>query len=190
MSSNHRAAVAAIIVLSTTPVAFAADAGVKDSCAYMQTFTAGLITVTGAYVRATLKGAQSAGGYLTISNSGPSADTLTSVTSPTASDIAIHQMKMNGQVMEMGAVDSGLEIPAGGSVSFDPHGYHLMLTGITGFTEGQCIEMTLHFAGAGDLRADFNVGGPAQSEPPMGPSGGVSIMSSSVMDMSNMSMSH
>ena len=100
------------------------------------------------------------------------------------SDVSIHQMKMNGNVMEMSAVEGGLPVPAGGTVSLDPMGYHLMLTGMTApFVEGQCLEMTLHFAQAGDIKVQFNIGGYAQKVPP---ADGTPAPS---MDMSGMEMS-
>jgi copper(I)-binding protein len=110
------------------------------------------------------------------------------VTTEAASDVAIHQMKMNGNVMEMAPLEGGLQVPAGGSASLDPRGNHLMLTGFSdGFVEGQCVQMLLHFAAAGDLPVEFNIGGVAQDGPPTG-SGGVSVSSSGAMDMSSMDM--
>jgi copper(I)-binding protein len=179
------AALAAALCLSSIPLALA-------DCATGQSFTQGDITVSGAFVRATLKGAQSAGGYLTISNKGAAPDTFTGASSGAATDIDIHSMKMNGQVMEMAPVAGGLEVPAGGSVSLDPMGYHLMLTGFSQpFVQGQCVAMVLHFAKAGDLPVQFNVGGIAQKTPPgagTAPSGGVSVMPSGSMDMGSMEM--
>lgn len=174
-------------LIALCPLAASAHEGVKhEGCAYGQTFTQGSISVSGAYVRATLKNASAAGGYLTITNTGSTADRLMSVTSAAATDISVHQMKMNGQVMEMSAIEGGLEVPAGGSVSLDPMGYHLMMTGMSQpFIEGQCVEMTLHFASAGDLPIELNIGGVAQDGPPTDAPHDTSNMSS--MDMSGMS---
>ena len=41
--------------------------------------------------------------------------------------IDVHKMSMVDGVMNMEAVDGGLDIPAGGSVSLEPGGIHLML---------------------------------------------------------------
>lgn len=182
------AALAAALCLSSIPLALGAD-GILPGCAIGQSFTQGDITITGAFARATLKGAPTAGGYLTISNKGAAADTLTGVSSAAASDIGIHAMKMNGQVMEMAPVEGGLEVPAGGSVSLDPAGYHLMLMGMSGpLVEGQCVAMVLHFAHAGDLPVELNIGSIAQKAPPGAPAGGVSVMPSGGMDMGSMEM--
>lgn len=186
MSTLRLAAIAASFVLVPS-LGFAAD-GLLPSCPTGQTFTQGAISVSGAFTRATAPGAQSAGGYFTIHNAGSDADTFTGASSGAAADVAVHQMKMNGQVMEMSPVAGGLTIPPGGSVSLDPMGYHLMMTGLVGpFVTGQCVALTLHFARAGDLPVQLNIGSLAQSAPPDGESG-VSIMPSGEMDMSSMSM--
>ena len=182
-----RLAALAALLLTTVP-ALAHEGVIHTGCPTGQSFTVGGLTVSGAFVRATPKAAQSAGAYLSVSNTGPDADTLTGATSEAATDIALHLMKMNGNVMEMSAVDSGLAIPAGGGASLDPMGYHLMMTGMSQpFVEGQCVQMTLHFAKAGDLPIELNIGSFSQTVPPDA-SSGVSVMSSGAMDMSSMSM--
>ncbi len=162
-----------------------ADDAFLASCPTGQTFSAGGITISGAYSRATLKGAPTAAGYLAIHNAGPAADTFTGVTSPAASDVTLHQMTMNGQVMEMSDVPDGVTVPPGGDVSFDPMGYHLMLTGLAGpLVQGQCVPMVLHFARAGDISVQFNIGGIAQDRPVTD-----NASSSAPMDMGSMEMS-
>ena len=186
MARLRTAAFAAILLLSTP--AFAHEGVLHDGCPTGQSFAAGGITVAGAYVRATPKGAQSAGGYLTIANTGSTADTLTGVSSEAASDVGLHQMKMTGNVMEMAPLDGGLIIPPASSVSLDPMGDHLMFTGMDQpFVEGQCVEIILHFAMAGDLPIQLNIGGYGQNTPPAA-SNGVSVNSSGATDMSSMAM--
>jgi copper transport protein len=177
--SSKLAAAAATSLLLAAPVAAATD--IVDTCPAGQTFAQAGISVTGAFMRATPKGAQSAGAYFVVSNGGSSADSFEGASSGAAPDITLHSMTMNGNVMEMAPVDEPLEIPAGGSVQLDPSGYHLMLTGMPqGFAQGQCVRMVLHFAKAGDLPIELNVGGFAQKAPPAGDA-------SSSMDMSGMS---
>ena len=78
-------------------------------------------------------------------------------------------MEMVGEVMKMGAVDGGLEIPAGGSVALTPGAYHLMMMGlIPQLKEGQCLQLTLHFAKAGDVPIILNVGGMGSDTAPDG----------------------
>ncbi|HEX4297297.1 MAG TPA: copper chaperone PCu(A)C [Devosia sp.] len=183
-----RFAAPAAFLLAAVPTAALAASGIVAGCPAGQSFSAGPITVSGAFLRATPKGAQSAGGYLTISNTGASADIFTGASSPAADSVELHQMKMNGNVMEMSDVSGGLPIPPGGSLRLDPFGYHLMLTGMAApFVQGDCVAMTLHFATAGDIPVEFNVGSMGQATAPAA-SGGVSVMPSGGMDMSSMSM--
>src|SRR5262249_39356077 len=150
----------------------------------------GPITVTGAFARATLKGAASAATYFTVRNTGTTADTLVGADTPAAKSASLHSMRMNGNVMEMSAVEGGLAVPPGGSLQLDPNSYHMMLTGMVApYVEGQCLEMTLHFAGAGDLPITLNIGGFAQEMPPGAASAPsrMNMVSIPSMDMSGMS---
>jgi copper(I)-binding protein len=168
MNRLRLAAAAAILLLSSLPAA-AHHGLVHEGCPVGQQFAAGDITVTGAFTRAMLPGAPAAGGYMTISNTGSSADTLTGATSEAASSLEVHTMSMVDGVMNMSALPEGLEIPAGGVVALDTRNYHLMMTGIkVEFVEGECVEVTLHFAVAGDLKVVLNIGSVAASEPPAG----------------------
>ncbi|MEO8757768.1 MAG: copper chaperone PCu(A)C [Devosia sp.] len=181
---------AAALVSSVLLASPATAAGVLDNCPVGQSFTQAGITVTGAFTRATPKGAQSAGAYFNIRNAGPEADTLKGASSAAASDVTLHQMKMNGNIMEMSAIEGGLAIPAGGSASLDPMGNHLMMTGMSqSFSKGQCVQLTLHFAKAGDLPVALNVGGFGQQAPPTddAASSALPAMDMSGMDMDGMS---
>ncbi len=164
MNPFRLAAIAALVAFSLPALA---DEGLLEAgCATGQTFTGGAIAVTGAYTRAMLPRAASAGGYLSIANAGSVADTLTGASSAAAAQLDLHQMTLEGDMMKMAPVEGGLEIPAGGSVALAPSGYHLMFTGIeTPFREGACVVVTLHFAVAGDVRVELNVGAIAQGEP-------------------------
>jgi copper(I)-binding protein len=180
------AALAAIFAIASASVVHA-QSGVLPGCPLGQSFTSGPITVTGAFIPAPPKGAPAAAAYLRIANSGP-ADALTGATSPVGA-LGLHQMKANGSVMEMTPVEGGIAIPAGGSVSLDPMGYHLMMTGMTqALAKGQCVAMVLHFAGAGDLPIELNVGALGTTAAPSAAKPGVSVNPSGSMDMSSMAM--
>ncbi|HEY9010646.1 MAG TPA: copper chaperone PCu(A)C [Devosia sp.] len=154
-------AAAAVLALAT-PV-FAQD------CAAGQSFTAGDITVTGALTRATLPGAKAAGGFMTITNAGAAADRLVGVETDAAKMAEMHEMKMEGDVMKMTRLDDGLEIPAGGTVTLEPGGYHVMMMGLAqGLAEGGCLEVTLTFERAGKLPVLLAVGGTDADMAPMG----------------------
>ena len=82
------------------------------------------------WARATASTAPTGGGFLTITNKGTTADRLIAVRTPVAEQAEIHEMKMDGNVMRMRALDGGLEIPAGATVTLAPGGFHLMLMGL------------------------------------------------------------
>ena len=158
------------LALIATP-AFAHNGLIHEGCPTGQVFTAGDLTITGAYTRAMLPKAQVSGGYLTIENKGSSADRLLGGSTQAAKTVQVHQMKMEGDMMKMGEVEGGLEIPAGGTVALTPGGdaYHLMLMGVgTPFEEGQCLQLTLKFEKAGEVPVVLNIGGAAADAAPEG----------------------
>ncbi|RYE82364.1 MAG: copper chaperone PCu(A)C, partial [Hyphomicrobiales bacterium] len=119
---------AAAALAFTSPVF--AHAGVDhNGCAAGQSFTAGDITVSGAYIRATLPGAKSAGGYMSIVNAGTAGDRLVAINGKTAKAIEVHEMKLEGDVMKMSALPDGAEVPAGETVALEPGGVHVMFMG-------------------------------------------------------------
>lgn len=158
-------------LLSATP-SLAHEGLVHDGCPVGQVFTAGDLTISGAYTRAMLPQAKVGGGYLVIDNKGVAADRLLGGATEAAKTVQVHQMKMEGDMMKMGQVEGGLEIPAGGSVALTNGGYHLMLMGVgTPFKQGECLELTLKFEQAGDVPVILNVGGPAADAAPAGHAG-------------------
>jgi periplasmic copper chaperone A len=132
-----------------------------DGCPPGQTFTAGDITVTGAFSRATLPNAKSAGGYMLIENAGTTPDHLIGATTEGARQSGVHEMKMDGDVMKMSEVPNGLEIPAGGSVTLEPGGSHVMMMGIVQpLRPNECLKLTLTFEKAGELPIVLSIGKP------------------------------
>lgn len=118
------------------------------------------------WARATPPGAPVSGGYLTIRNSGDEADRLISVSAPFAGRVEIHEMNMDGDVMQMRKVDGGLEVPAGGEIVLEPGGYHIMFMQLGGQLAAQeKYPVTLVFEKAGTIEVDFIVGriGPGKS---------------------------
>ena len=120
--------------------------------------TAGALTVTDTWSRATPGGAKVAGGYVTIANTGPAADRLTSVTSAIAGRGEVHEMAVKDGVMTMREMAGGIAIPAGGSVTLKPGGLHLMFQELKQpLREGEKFEATLVFEKAGPVKATFDV---------------------------------
>ena len=96
-------------------------------------------------------------GYLTIVNDSNTADTLTAASSTRATSTDLHQMSMDGPVMQMRMTDS-VAIPAHGRVTLAPGGMHLMFNGVTTpFTEGERIPVRLTFQHAGAIAVELPV---------------------------------
>jgi len=85
------------------------------------------VTVAQPWVRTTVAPQKSTAAYLTITSA--QGGKLVSASSPIAANVDVHEMKMQGDVMRMRAVDA-LPLPAGQAVEFKPNGYHLMMTGL------------------------------------------------------------
>ena len=159
--------------LALTPLAFTAFAAtahegmLHEGCAPGQTFTAGDIAVTGAFTRATLPNAQVGAGYMTIDNAGAAADRLVGAATEATPTAELHNMTTEGGMMKMAAVEGGIEIPAGGSVTLAPGGLHVMFIGPRApFKEGECVAMTLTFETAGPLEVQLVVGPVGADAPP------------------------
>jgi copper(I)-binding protein len=133
--------------------------------ALAQEFKTGDIVVEKAWARATPKGAEVGGGYLTVHNNGATAVRFTGGSADFA-HVEVHEMSMAGGVMKMRAVKDGLEIPAHGAVTLAPGGYHLMFTGLKQpLRQGDTIKATLDFPPAGSIVVDFAVRGIGAAAP-------------------------
>lgn len=123
-----------------------------------QVVTKGDLAISGPWSRATPAGAEVAGGYLTITNKGLSADRLVSFTTELAGQPEVHEMTNEGGVMKMRPLAKGLPIPAGATVKLEPGGYHLMLLKLKKpLAAGQRYKATLVFEKAGAVEVEFEV---------------------------------
>ncbi len=128
-------------------------------CASAHDFKAGSIKIDHPWARATPPGAQVAGGYFTIENSGSDADRLVSVTAEIAGRAELHEMAVEGGIMKMRPLKEGVEIPPGGTVKFDPKAYHVMFMDLKKpLKEGQEFKGTLTFEKAGTVDVTYSVG--------------------------------
>ncbi len=141
--------------LSAFTLALALIAGAAP--AFAQEFKAGDIVVEKPWARATPKGAEVGAGYLTIRNQGATPERLTGGAADFAT-VEIHEMKTENGVMQMRELTGGLTIPARGSVSLAPGGYHLMFTHLKHpLTKGETVKATLEFEHAGPVEVEFPV---------------------------------
>jgi periplasmic copper chaperone A len=138
-------------------IAFGVGLALAAAPALAQEFKAGDITVDKPWARATPKGADVGAGYLIVHNNGGTPDRLTGGTADFAT-VEIHEMKMENGVMKMRQLADGLTIPAHGTVSLAPSGYHVMFTHLTKpLTKGEKVAATLTFEHAGPVTVDFPV---------------------------------
>ena len=110
-----------------------------------------------------------AAGYAVIANDSDATVRLASVSSADYGMVMLHHSRLAQGDSTMEDVDH-LDIPAHGSVTLAPGGYHLMLMHAThAIKPGDTVPMTLHFAGGATLQVDFsvlpaNASGPAASD--------------------------
>lgn len=112
---------------------------------------AGSLRIEQAYAPPTPPGARTGAAYFTIRNDGPAGDRLVRVASPIAASADVHQTTTDGHVVRMRAVQS-LDVPAHGSVTLAPGGYHVMLMGLAHpLSPGNDVPLTLTFEKAGSV---------------------------------------
>jgi copper(I)-binding protein len=146
MSKIFRCLVLASAVALVTPLAHAHG------------YQIGALKIGHPWSRATPKGATTAAGYLTVTNSGSEPDRLVGAASPAADRVEIHEMTMSNGVMTMRPVKDGLEIKPGQTVALKPGSFHLMMTRLKQpFTEGQMQKGTLTFEKAGTVEVEYKV---------------------------------
>ncbi len=120
-------------------------------------FKVGSIGIEHPWSRATPPGARTGAGYFVLTNTGSADDKLVSASSPAAEKVEVHEMSIKDGIMNMRRVDV-LTIPAGGTASLSPGGYHLMLMGLKApFKEGQMIPVTLTFEKGGPVEVELQV---------------------------------
>ena len=95
--------------------------------------------------------------YFDIETSGVG-DVLVAASSGIAADTQIHEVVTEGSSAMMRPVEDGIPIDAGGRVSLEPGGYHVMLLGIEEIPEvGSTFELVLEFERAGRVSITVHV---------------------------------
>ena len=90
--------------------------------------------------------------YFTIENHSDGADILESAATEVAASVEIHEtIAGDDGTMGMRPVDAPLEVPADGSLMFEPGGFHLMLVDVERLDVGEEIEITLTWENAGGM---------------------------------------
>ena len=151
--------------MSSKLLAFAASLLIAGS-AMAQTAQ---VEVDNAWARATPGKAENGAAYLTLVS--PSGDRLTSVSTPDAQKAELHNMTMEGGVMQMRPL-AGVDLPAGQKVTLKPGGMHIMLVGLRQpLKQGDTFPLTLSFEKAGRKEVTVAIQGPGAMGPQAGSSG-------------------
>jgi len=101
------------------------------------------VAVTDAWVRGTVAGQKATGAFMQLKS--PADSSLVAVSSPAAKIVEVHEMKVEGGMMKMSAVDK-LALPAGKAVELKPGGYHVMLMDLVKpLKEGDTVPLQLTF---------------------------------------------
>jgi periplasmic copper chaperone A len=96
--------------------------------------------------------------YFSVTNTGPKADLLTSISSPIAHEVEIHESRRVQGVVQMRPVAS-VTCPPGVTVKSEPGGLHIMLLGLSSpLVAGAEFPLSLHFRDAGVLTVQVRVG--------------------------------
>jgi len=117
---------------------------------------AGRLTISAAWTRATPAGSKVAGGFVTITNTGKTADVLIGGSFAHAARVEIYQMSVVDDVMRMRELPNGLEIKPGATIVLKPGSYHLMFMGLKQqIKAGEVIRGTLVFKSGGEVPVSF-----------------------------------
>ena len=101
------------------------------------------VKVENAWARASVQGQQASGAFMRLTAEEPLK--LVGVETSVAAVAEVHEMKMDGDVMRMRAIES-LDPPKGVAVDLKPGGYHLMLQQLKGpLAKDSQIPVTLVF---------------------------------------------
>lgn len=114
------------------------------------------IAAKAAWIRVPPPGAPTAGGFVTLANTG-GPDALVGAASPIAGMVMVHRSFEEEGMAKMEHVSS-LPIPQNGTVSLSPGGYHLMFMQMKGpLIAGDRVPVTLKFKRGGARTVDFIV---------------------------------
>lgn len=116
------------------------------------------LTVGHPFSHPTAATAMAGAGYMTITNTGETADRLVAVEAAFPK-VMLHASVETDGIARMIHLDDGVEILPGQTIEFMPGGLHVMFMGLDGepFVEGEAVPATLVFEKAGRLPVEFTV---------------------------------
>ena len=108
-------------------------------------YSAGTLSVRGAWIRESPPNAMALAGYMVIENNGAQGRELISAKSPAFKTIELHRSLMSGGVARM-VPQQSIPVPAGGQVKLMPGDYHMMLMDPTKpLKTGDTVDVSLIF---------------------------------------------
>jgi periplasmic copper chaperone A len=114
------------------------------------------VAVKDAWVRTSVQGQTATGAFMTLTARDDSR--LVGVSTPVAGVTEVHEMKMEGDIMKMRAVQGGLLLPAGKAVELKPGSYHLMLMDLkAALPKDSTVPMTLVFRSANGVESKLEI---------------------------------
>lgn len=120
--------------------------------------SAGALRIEAPWIRATPGGAQVAGGFMRITNTGSEPERLIAGSMPRADRFEVHEMSVTDGVMRMKPLDRGLTIAPGQTVELKPGGYHVMFLDLKEpMKDGDSVTGTLVFEKAGTVTITYTV---------------------------------
>jgi periplasmic copper chaperone A len=149
---------------------------------HAEDYKVGSIQITQPWARATPKGASAGAAYMTVTNSGTTAQHLNCVSSDAAAECQIHEMSMDGGVMKMRPLQGGLEIKPGETVTLKPGSFHLMLVGLKQpLQTGTSIEATFKVDSGTTVQVAFPVAAIGAQAPGSAPGGQMNMQGPGMM---------
>jgi copper(I)-binding protein len=126
--------------------------------AFAHSYELGSLKIGHPWARATV--AANGGAFLSVDNTGTTADRLLRASTELATTVEIHTHIKDGDIMRMRKVDA-IDLPAGKKVTLEPGGYHIMLLGLKKkLVEGERFALTLEFEKAGKITVDVAIDKP------------------------------
>lgn len=126
--------------------------------AHAHDYRIGDVRVGHPYASASLPGATTAAGYLSISNDGKTATRLVAASTDAAARSEIHESTVQDGVARMRELPDGLTIAPGATIKLEPRSYHLMLHDLKApFVKGERVKLVLTFEPEGDVEVELAI---------------------------------
>lgn len=106
------------------------------------------VRASGGWARATVPGAKTAAGYLTLTNSGDGERRLLKIVSPVSDEVTLHRTSIDEKGMTRMWPMAVLAVQPGETLRLEPGGIHLMFGALkTALVAGQKVPLTIKFDG-------------------------------------------